>query len=297
MSDRPGAGDEEAQRLKERLAALDALHESGDLSAEEHAIARRLAIFGPAGPGSDKKASEPAGSTAPLPKAKSSEVPSSETPTKRRWVISVAAGAGLLVIVGLVLALTLLGGDSATEGTVEAEATQPTVRTWSEPPPLTIEPGSVRYAATMKTSEGTIALRLDARKAPVTVNNFVFLAEQGFYNGLTFHRVIPDFVIQGGDPEGTGTGGPGYQFKDELPRAGEYKVGSVAMANAGPDTNGSQFFIIVGEQGAQLPPAYTLFGQVTKGQGVATRISTMAAPGTETPEPPVVIESITIQTS
>lgn len=297
MSDRPGAGNEEAQRLKERLAALDALHESGELSDEEHAIARRLAIFGPASPGSEKKASQAAGSTTSLPKAKSSKALAPETPTKRRWVIPAAIGAGLLVIVGLVVGGALLGGYPATDGSAEAETNQPTVRTWSEPPPLTIKPGSVRYAATMKTSEGTIALRLDARKAPVTVNNFVFLAEQGFYNRLTFHRVIPDFVIQGGDPEGTGTGGPGYQFKDELPRAGEYKVGSVAMANAGPDTNGSQFFIIVGEQGAQLPPAYTLFGQVTKGQGVATRISTMAAPGTETPEPPVVIESITIQTS
>ena len=140
MSDRPGAGDEEAQRLKERLAALDALHEGGEISAEEHAIARRLAIFGPAGPASDKKKTETAGSTTPLPKATSSKTPAPEAAAKRRWVIPLAAGAVLLAIVGIVLALILQGGDSATEGTPEAEATQATVRTWSEPPPLTIKP-------------------------------------------------------------------------------------------------------------------------------------------------------------
>ncbi|MGA0068988.1 MAG: peptidylprolyl isomerase, partial [Miltoncostaeaceae bacterium] len=103
-----------------------------------------------------------------------------------------------------------------------------------------------------------------------------------------------DFVIQGGDPDGNGTGGPGYTFEDELPKAGDYKLGSVAMANSGPNTNGSQFFIITGQQGVQLPPNYSLFGQVTSGQDVADKISTMAAPGTETPDPPVTIEKVTI---
>lgn len=150
------------------------------------------------------------------------------------------------------------------------------------------------YTADLTTSEGDIQIALDPKQAPKTVNNFVFLAKQGFYDGVTFHRVIPDFVIQGGDPQGTGQGGPGYQFEDELPKAGAYKVGSVAMANAGPNTNGSQFFIIVGAQGAALPPAYSLFGKVTQGQDVADKISTMAAPGTETPDPPVTIEKVTI---
>ena len=104
----------------------------------------------------------------------------------------------------------------------------------------------------MVTSCGTIVIRLEPKQAPVTVNNFVFLADQGFYNGLTFHRVIPGFVIQGGDPKGDGTGGPGYQFKDELPTT-PYTLGDLAMANAGPNTNGSQFFIVEGAQGTQLP--------------------------------------------
>ncbi len=150
------------------------------------------------------------------------------------------------------------------------------------------------YTADLATSAGDIQIALDATAAPLTVNNFVFLARQGFYNGVTFHRVIPGFVIQGGDPAGNGSGGPGYQFPDELPVTGAYTIGSVAMANSGPDTNGSQFFIIVGAQGVALPPQYSLFGQVTKGQDVANRISTMAAPGTEAPDPPVTITTVTI---
>lgn len=141
---------------------------------------------------------------------------------------------------------------------------------------------------------GDITITLDPTAAPVTVNNFVFLARQGFYDGLTFHRVIPGFIIQGGDPEGTGGGGPGYQFPDELPEQGTYTVGSVAMANTGPDTNGSQFFIITGPQGVQLPPNYSLFGQVTMGQEVAVAISTTAPTGSEAPDPPVTIEQVTI---
>ena len=159
------------------------------------------------------------------------------------------------------------------------------------PPPA--DP-SKSYTAVVDTTAGEIRCELFAAESPQTVGNFVGLAEQGYYDGLIFHRVIPDFVIQGGDPEGTGSGGPGYSFEDELPDEGKYEVGSVAMANAGPNTNGSQFFIIVGDQGVQLPAAYSLFGKVTKGQDVAEKISTMAAPGTETPEPPVTIEKVTI---
>jgi cyclophilin family peptidyl-prolyl cis-trans isomerase len=129
-----------------------------------------------------------------------------------------------------------------------------------------------RYTAKVETDAGAFTIELDPAKAPVTVNNFVSLARFQYYDGITFHRVIPGFVIQGGDPQGTGTGGPGYQFADELPRQGEYRVGSLAMANSGRDTNGSQFFVITGDQGVALPPNYALFGQVTSGLDVVKKI-------------------------
>ena len=199
--------------------------------------------------------------------------------------------------VATLVAVPLIAGcgssDSASTAADTAAADAGTAKSWSSPPKMTIDENAA-YTADLKTSEGDIQIALDAKQAPVTVNNFVFLANQGFYDGGTFHRVIPGFMIQGGDPEGTGMGGPGYTFEDELPKAGQYKIGSVAMANAGPSTNGSQFFIIVGQQGVQLPPAYSLFGKVTKGQDVADKISTMAAPGTETPDPPVTIGKVTI---
>lgn len=195
------------------------------------------------------------------------------------------------------MALPVLAGcgssDSASADTA-ATAPQEGAKSWSSPPAQTIAVNA-SYTATLATSEGDITIALDPKAAPKTVNNFVFLSKQGFYDGVTFHRVIPGFVIQGGDPDGNGTGGPGYTFEDELPKAGAYKLGSVAMANSGPNTNGSQFFIITGDQGVALPPSYSLFGQVTSGQDVAEKISTMAAPGTETPDPPVTIEKVTIQ--
>ena len=115
-------------------------------------------------------------------------------------------------------------------------------------------------------------LALDAALAPTTVNHFVVNARNGFYDGLTFHRVVPDFVIQGGDPEGSGRGGPGYKFADE-PVRGEYTLGAVAMANAGPDTNGSQFFICIDDCTRKLQPLYNLFGHVTSGIEVAQAIT------------------------
>src|SRR5687768_11606155 len=117
---------------------------------------------------------------------------------------------------------------------------------------------SLVYRATIDSDRGTIVLDLDPQLAPKTVNNFVHLARKGFYDGLTFHRVVPGFVIQGGCPQGTGTGGPGYKFADE-PVKGEYTVGAVAMANAGPNTNGSQFFICIDDCPRKLQPAYNLF--------------------------------------
>src|SRR6202158_354322 len=121
------------------------------------------------------------------------------------------------------------------------------------------------YIATITTDRGDIVIALDPARAPKSVNNFVFLARDGFYDGLTFHRVVDDFVIQGGCPEGTGRGGPGYRFEDE-PVQGEYTVGAVAMANAGPDTNGSQFFICIDDCTSKLAKSYNLFGYVTDGR-------------------------------
>ena len=124
------------------------------------------------------------------------------------------------------------------------------------------------YRATITTDRGTIVMDLDPQLAPNTVNNFVGLARDGFYNGLTFHRVVPEFVIQGGCPEGSGRGGPGYKFADE-PVTSEYRIGAVAMANSGPDTNGSQFFICIDDCQTKLTPSYNLFGYVTDGLDVA----------------------------
>lgn len=140
----------------------------------------------------------------------------------------------------------------------------------AQPPAFEIQPDDA-FDVTIATDKGDIVLRLDASLAPTTVNNFVVNARNGFYDGLTFHRVVPEFVIQGGDPEGTGRGGPGYRFPDE-PVRGEYTLGAVAMANAGPDTNGSQFFICIDDCRQKLQPLYNLFGYVTSGIEVAQSI-------------------------
>src|SRR5437016_2497382 len=130
---------------------------------------------------------------------------------------------------------------------------------------------SLKYTATIVTGRGDIVIALDPARAPHTVNNFVFLAKQGFYDGLTFHRVVDDFVIQAGCPLGDGTGGPGYRFDDE-PVQGEYIAGSVAMANAGPNSNGSQFFISTADNRHKLARSYNLFGQVVKGMEIVTAV-------------------------
>ncbi len=151
-----------------------------------------------------------------------------------------------------------------------------------------------RYTATMETSMGSMVIALDPIKAPKTVNSFVFLALNHYFDGIIFHRIINGFVCQGGDPTGTGRGGPGYRFDDELPKAGEYKIGSFAMANAGPNTNGSQFFIISGPDGCRLPPAYSLFGQVVKGLEVVEAMQSVPTAAGDRPKTDVVINSVTI---
>ena len=148
--------------------------------------------------------------------------------------------------------------------------------------------------ATMHTSEGAIQLELFDEDAPKTVENFTRLAGEGFYDGLIFHRVIPDFMIQGGCPQGTGTGGPGYTFEDEI---NDHKVvrGALAMANAGPNTNGSQFFIVTADECPWLDGKHTVFGQVTSGQDVVERIGTTQTDGRDRPVEPIGIETVSFQ--
>ena len=139
------------------------------------------------------------------------------------------------------------------------------------PPEPQIDSSKI-YTVTITTDRGAIVMDLDPQLAPYTVNNFIGLARDGYYDNLTFHRVVPEFVIQGGDPEGSGRGGPGYRFADE-PVKGKYTLGAVAMANAGPDTNGSQFFICIDDCTRKLQPAYNLFGYVTSGVEIAQAIA------------------------
>jgi len=173
-----------------------------------------------------------------------------------------------------------------------ADGSSPQRQKFDAVPEIFIDPEKT-YTATMVTSKGTLEILLDPHAAPQAVNSFVFLARWHYFDGIVFHRIIPGFVLQGGDPEGTGRGGPGYRFEDELPAPGRYEIGSLAMANAGPDTNGSQFFIISGPDGAALPPSYSLFGKVVKGLEVVDAIEATGS-RSGTPTERVVIESVTV---
>lgn len=169
------------------------------------------------------------------------------------------------------------------------------VRTTSfnAPPSFIIDPES-KYSAEMETNFGSLTIDLFSKKAPVTVNNFVFLSLYHYYDGLSFHRIIPDFVVQGGDPVGNGTGGPGYRFRDELPQEGEYDYGTLAMANAGPNTNGSQFFIVSGISGQQLPPLYSIFGKVISGLETVQLLNSKGTQGGR-PTESCIIEKVTVK--
>lgn len=204
-------------------------------------------------------------------------------------------------------ATTTVPGDATTPsdfayGTTECppvDGTATQTQDFSDSFALCIDPTKT-YTAVVTTNMGTYSAVLDAAKAPGTVNNFVSLARNKYFDGITCHRAIPGFMIQCGDPTATGNGGPGYEFADELPASGEYKIGSLAMANSGPDTNGSQFFVISGDQGVSLPPSYTLFGQVT--EGLDSTVVALDAAGNPSSNgmPPlkeIKIESITITES
>ena len=161
-------------------------------------------------------------------------------------------------------------------------------------PPTCLEAGAT-YEAVVTTNQGEFTIQLDPDSAPVAANNFVFLARNQYFDDTICHRIIPNFVVQCGDPTGTGTGGPGYTIVDEPPAPGEYEIGSIAMAKtSAPDSGGSQFFIITGTDGTALPPDYSLFGQVTA--GFDTAVAAMAAAGTPSGEPsaPIEIQSVRI---
>ncbi len=165
------------------------------------------------------------------------------------------------------------------------------MKQYASAPAMSIDPAR-KYTAVIKTSSGTMTAELFSDDAPATVNNFVFLARDGYYDGVIFHRVISGFMIQGGDPTGTGRGGPGYRFDDE-PVKRKYLRGTLAMANAGPNTNGSQFFVMHADYA--LPPNYTIFGKLTAGEEVVDAIASAPKGAGDRPVEPPVIESIAIQ--
>lgn len=205
-----------------------------------------------------------------------------------------------LGVIGAVLAVVVLvvlvgrGGDdddssSATPVTKDVKLSRPE-------PGSVVEPGE-KASVKMETTEGDFTISLDTENWPVTANSFAYLTEEKFYDGLGFHRIVPDFVIQGGDPTGTGSGGPGYSVVETPPKSTTYPVGTVAMAKTGaeaPGTSGSQFFIVTGAQGSSLTPDYSIAGTVSEGLEVVKRIGELGS-ASEQPTKQVVIEKATLE--
>ena len=232
-----------------------------------------------------------------------------EADKRRRRNRAIRNGAivlGVVVIIFVIVSLTNKNDSSTTKSAAATCSTKvppkPTTTTLSAAPPMTIDP-TQQYTAVMKTSCGDITMALDATTAPQTVNSFVTLAKSGFYNGTFFHRIVTDFVDQGGDPTGTGSGGPGYQLPDEPPANG-YQAGSVAMANAGSGTTGSQFFLVVSDTGAQQlgtspPYKYSALGTMdAAGLKVAQKINKLgSADSAGTPKQKVYVTSIDVSQS
>ena len=234
---------------------------------------------------------------------------------RRRRLVQVG---GAILGLGAIVGLALFGGGASDEetgkGTAACGAEAPPeaeTQQYQNPPEMRLEEG-IDYRAVISTSCGDIEMDLLEDEAPITVNNFVFLAREGFYDGLTWHRVEPNQVIQGGDPQGDGSGGPGYAIKDELPKSKkDYTYGTVGMANSGPDTGGSQFFVVVkdpdpagGFKPAGYPAAYSIFGEVDpddeESVDTLTEISTQPTQGGQDPslatrpQTPIYIETVEI---
>lgn len=204
-------------------------------------------------------------------------------------------------LVALSLLVAACGGsdssEPATDGSCETQTgSDEPIRSFDGPPPFCLDEDA-SYMATVVTSSGTITIDLDQSQAPLAVNSFVFLAKNSYFDDTVCHRIITEFVVQCGDPTASGQGGPGYEFADELPAPGLYEIGSIAMANSGPNTNGSQFFIITGASGVALPPLYSLFGQVeADGLDVVSEMNTLGSP-TGAPTGELRIESVEITQS
>jgi cyclophilin family peptidyl-prolyl cis-trans isomerase len=210
---------------------------------------------------------------------------------QKRNQLIIIAGVALLVLVVIIWVVASVQKPQAAQS---AQVPAPTVngKQYSSAPPMTIDPKKQYFATVKMAKGGEFVIQLFPDKAPITVNSFVFLAREGFFNGTTFHRVLDGFMAQGGDPTGTGGGGPGYEFKNELNDLAFDKPGVVAMANAGPNTNGSQFFIMFGPYGLSEND-YTIFGQVISGMEVVNGI-TRRDPQTNPSFTGDAIESITI---
>ena len=209
--------------------------------------------------------------------------------------IDTTATSTATTIAGDASSTTVAGATTVPGGVVPCPAADgSSAKTSSFPaaPQTCIDP-SKTYTIEVDTTLGSYTAELYPAKAPLAVNSFVFLARYHYFDGISCHRIITGFVIQCGDPTGTGSGGPGYSFADELPAAGEYKLGSIAMANSGPNTNGSQFFVISGDQGIALPPQYTLFGQVTEGLDVVAALDAVGSQS-GTPTTSVTINKVTV---
>jgi cyclophilin family peptidyl-prolyl cis-trans isomerase len=191
-------------------------------------------------------------------------------------------------------------GSTAAPTSSSAPTASAKTKQWSKAPDMIIDPKK-SYEAEMTTSKGKFTIQLFAKEAPKTVNNFVFLAKEGFYDNVAFHRIIKSFMIQTGDPLGNGTGGPGYKFEDELKTPYKYEEGTVAMANAGPNTNGSQFFICTGPDAVKIlnaKPNYTIFGKVTAGIENVQKIADTPVkinPNSNDSSPSMPTEKVTIQ--
>jgi cyclophilin family peptidyl-prolyl cis-trans isomerase len=220
----------------------------------------------------------------------------------RRWII---LAAFVLIAIAVVAAILISRGGSddnstaaaGAEGCEQVEAPQPK-QVSLKAPKQTLKKGE-KATAVVATSCGTFEIALDTQRAPKTANSFAYLSEEGFYDGLTFHRIVPEFVIQGGDPEGTGSGGPGYTVVEKPPANLAYTKGTVAMAKSSaepPGSSGSQFYVVTGAD-AGLPPEYALVGKVSEGMDVVERIGKLGTPESPTGEPKqtVLIESVTIE--
>lgn len=217
---------------------------------------------------------------------------------KRRKSTRSTAIIGAVLVIG-VIALSVIRSGNA-EACTKDEPKASKRQTYETAPAMTIDPAK-KYTATIKTSCGDIVVALDPKAAPQAVNSFVFLAREQFFDGLTWHRVVTDFVIQAGSPDGSGSDGPGYSFEDELPTGDGYAPGSLAMANSGPNTNGSQFFIVTAKEKRDIANnGHTLFGKVTEGLDVAREIESFA-PESESrdgpPTRPIYIVSVRITES